>query len=303
MLSTIMKEKNSTMKNVLRLGLPKGSLQESTLKLFKKAGYNISVDSRSYYPVFDDPEIEALLIRAQEMARYVDDGVLDAGLTGKDWILEQGADVHEVAELNYAKGGLRPVKWVVAVPNDSKIKGIRDLKGKRIATELVGYTKQYLKSRGIKAEVDFSWGATEVKPPYLADAIVELTETGSSLRANNLRIIETILVSSTRFIASKKAWKDKWKKQKMENIVLLLKGALAAEEKVGLKMNVPDKSMKRVMTLLSAMHSPTISQLSDKGWYALEVVIDERTVRDIIPKLKSVGASGIIEYPLNKVIP
>ncbi len=291
------------MKNILRLGLPKGSLQESTLKLFKKAGYNISVDSRSYYPVFDDMEIEALLIRAQEMARYVDDGVLDAGLTGKDWILEQGADVHEVAELNYAKGGLRPVKWVIAVPNDSKIKSIRDLNGKRIATELVGFTKKYLKSKKIKAEVDFSWGATEVKPPHLADAIVELTETGSSLRANNLRIIETILVSSTRFVANKKAWKDKWKKQKMENIVLLLKGALAAEEKVGLKMNVPEKSMKRVMTLLSAMHSPTISQLSDKGWYALEVVIDERVVRDIIPKLKSVGASGIIEYPLNKVIP
>ena len=291
------------MKNILRLGLPKGSLQESTLKLFKKAGYNISVDSRSYYPVFDDMEIEALLIRAQEMARYVDDGVLDAGLTGKDWILEQGADVHEVAELNYAKGGLRPVKWVIAVPNDSKIKSIKDLNGKRIATELVGFTKKYLKSKKIKAEVDFSWGATEVKPPHLADAIVELTETGSSLRANNLRIIETILVSSTRFVANKKAWKDKWKKQKMENIVLLLKGALAAEEKVGLKMNVPEKSMKRVMTLLSAMHSPTISQLSDKGWYALEVVIDERVVRDIIPKLKSVGASGIIEYPLNKVIP
>lgn len=291
------------MKNTLRLGLPKGSLQESTLKLFKNAGYNISVDARSYYPVFDDTEIEAMLIRAQEMARYVDDGVLDAGLTGKDWILEQGADVHEVAELNYAKGGLRPVRWVVAVPNDSKIKSIKDLKGKRIATELVGFTKRYLKSRGISAEVDFSWGATEVKPPHLADAIVELTETGSSLRANNLRIIETILVSSTRFIANKKAWKDKWKRQKMENIVLLLKGALSAEEKVGLKMNVPQKSMKRVMTLLSAMHSPTISQLSDKGWYALEVVIDERTVRDIIPKLKSVGASGIIEYPLNKVIP
>ncbi|MBI5056422.1 MAG: ATP phosphoribosyltransferase [Nitrospirae bacterium] len=291
------------MKKVLRLGLPKGSLQESTLKLFKKAGYNVSVDARSYYPVFDDIEIQALLIRAQEMARYVDDGVLDAGLTGKDWILEQGADVHEVAELNYAKGGLRPVRWVVAVPNDSKIKSIKDLKGKRIATELVCFTKKYLKSQGVKAEVDFSWGATEVKPPYLADAIVELTETGSSLRANNLRVIETILVSSTRFIANKKAWKDKWKRQKMENIVLLLKGALSAEEKVGLKMNVPERSMKRVMTLLSAMHSPTISQLSDKGWYALEVVIDEKTVRDIIPKLKAVGASGIIEYPLNKVIP
>jgi ATP phosphoribosyltransferase len=295
--------RNSESKKVLRLGLPKGSLQESTLKLFKKAGYNISVDSRSYYPVFDDPEIEALLIRAQEMARYVEDGVLDAGLTGKDWILEQGADVKEVAELNYAKGGLRPVKWVVAVPIDSKIKTLKDLNGKRIATELVGFTKKYLKSRGIKAEVDFSWGATEVKPPYLADAIVELTETGSSLRANNLRIVETILESSTRFIANKKAWKDKWKRQKMENIVILLQGALAAEEKVGLKMNVPEKSLKRVLSLLSSMHSPTISQLVDKGWFALEVITDEKIVRDLIPKLKSVGASGIIEYPLNKVIP
>ncbi|MBI4698251.1 MAG: ATP phosphoribosyltransferase [Nitrospirae bacterium] len=291
------------MKNVLKLGLPKGSLQESTLKLFKKAGYNISIDSRSYYPVFDDVEIQALLIRAQEMARYVDDGVLDAGLTGKDWILEQNADVYEVAELNYAKGGLRPVRWVVAVPNDSKIKSIRDLNGKRIATELVGYTNKYLKSKGVKAEVDFSWGATEVKPPYLADAIVELTETGSSLRANNLREIETILQSSTRFISNKKSWKDKWKRQKMENIVLLLKGALAAEEKVGLKMNVPEKSLKRVMSLLSSMHSPTISQLSDIKWLALEVITDEKTVRDLIPKLKSAGATGIVEYPLNKVIP
>ena len=291
------------MGKTLKLGLPKGSLQESTLKLFKKAGYNISIDSRSYYPVFDDAEIEALLIRAQEMARYVDDGVLDAGLTGKDWILEQEADVYEVAELNYAKGGLRPVKWVIAVPENSKIKNIKDLNGKRIATELVGFTKKYLKSKGIKAEVDFSWGATEVKPPYLADAIVELTETGSSLKANNLRVIETILVSSTRFIANKKSWKDKWKRQKMENIVLLLKGALAAEEKVGLKMNVSEKSLKRVMSLLSSMHSPTISQLSDKGWFALEVMINEKTVRDLIPKLKTAGAEGIVEYPLNKVIP
>ncbi|MEE8328515.1 MAG: ATP phosphoribosyltransferase [Thermodesulfovibrionia bacterium] len=291
------------MGKVLKLGLPKGSLQESTIKLFKKAGYNISIDSRSYYPSFDDAEVESMLIRAQEMARYVDDGVLDAGLTGKDWILEQNADVYEVAELNYAKEGLRPVKWVIAVPNNSKIKKIKDLKGKRIATELVGFTKKYLKSKGIQAEVDFSWGATEVKPPYLADAIVELTETGSSLRANNLRIIDTILISSTRFIANKKAWKDKWKRRKMENIVLLLRGALAAEEKVGLKMNVPQKSFKRVMSLLSALHSPTISQLSDKGWFALEVMLDEKIVRDIIPKLKSAGASGIIEYPLNKVIP
>jgi len=291
------------MKKVLKLGLPKGSLQESTLKLFKKAGYNVSVDSRSYYPVFDDIEIEALLIRAQEMARYVDDGVLDAGLTGKDWILEQGADVKEIAELNYAKGGLRPVRWVIAVPQDSKIKKVKDLQGKRISTELVHVTKKYLKSQGIKADVDFSWGATEVKPPHLCDAIVELTETGTSLKANNLRIIETILTSSTRFISNKTSWKDKWKKQKMENIVLLLQGALAAEEKVGLKMNVPEKSLKRAMSLLSSLHSPTISGLSDSGWFALEVVIDERIVRDIIPKLKAVGAEGIIEYPLNKVIP
>jgi ATP phosphoribosyltransferase len=291
------------MKKLLKLGLPKGSLQESTLKLFKKAGYNISVDSRSYYPVFDDIEIEALLIRAQEMARYVDDGILDAGLTGKDWILEQGADVKEIAELNYAKGGLRPVRWVIAVPQDSRIRKVKDLQGKRIATELVNFTKKYLKSQKIKAEVDFSWGATEVKPPHLCDAIVELTETGTSLKANNLRVIDTILTSSTRFISNRKSWKDPWKRRKMENIVLLLQGALAAEEKVGLKMNVPEKSLKRAMSLLSSLHSPTISGLSDSGWYALEVVIDEPIVRDLIPKLKAVGAEGIIEYPLNKVIP
>jgi ATP phosphoribosyltransferase len=291
------------MNKILRLGLPKGSLQESTLKLFRKAGYHITISSRSYYPSFDDPEIEAMLIRAQEMPRYVDAGILDCGLTGKDWIMEQNADVHEVAELIYAKEGLRPVKWVIAVPNESRIKTLKDLNGKRIATELVGFTKRYLKSKGIKAEVDFSWGATEVKPPHLADAIVELTETGTSLKANNLRIIETILQSSTRFIANKKAWLDKWKRQKMENISLLLKGALAAEEKVGLKMNVPKKALKRVMYLLSAMHSPTISALSDERWYALEVVINEKVVRDIIPKLKMAGASGIVEYQLNKVIP
>ncbi|MBA3060889.1 MAG: ATP phosphoribosyltransferase [Nitrospirae bacterium] len=291
------------MNKILKLGIPKGSLQESTLKLFRKAGYHISVSSRSYYPSFDDLEVEAMLIRAQEMARYIEDGILDCGLTGKDWILEQNADVHEVAELIYAKEGLRPVKWVIAVPNDSKIKSVKGLNGKRIATELVGFTKRYLKAKGIKAEVDFSWGATEVKPPYLADAIVELTETGTSLRENNLRIVETILESSTRFIANKKAWQDKWKKQKMQNIVMLLKGALSAEEKVGLKMNVPERSFKRVMSLLSAMHSPTISALSDKGWYALEVIIDEKVVRDIIPKLKTAGASGIVEYQLNKVIP
>lgn len=291
------------MGKILKLGLPKGSLQESTLKLFRKAGYHITISTRSYYPSFDDMEIEAMLIRAQEMAGYVEAGILDCGLTGKDWIMEQNVSVHEVAELIYAKEGLRPVKWVIAVPNDSKIRTVKDLRGKRIATELVGFTKRYLRAKGVKADVDFSWGATEVKPPHLADAIVELTETGTSLRANNLRIIDTILQSSTRFISNRKAWQDKWKRQKMENIVLLLKGALAAEEKVGLKMNVPAKSLKRVMSLLSAMHSPTISALSDEGWYALEVMINEKLVRELIPKLKMAGASGIVEYPLNKVIP
>lgn len=295
--------KNKNKSNILKLGLPKGSLQESTLRLFKKAGYHVNVSSRSYYPVFDDSEIESMLIRAQEMPRYVEDGHLDCGLTGRDWVLEQNADVMEIAELRYAKEGFRPVRWVVAVPMDSKIKTLKDLDGKRIATELVGFTKRFLKSKGIKADVDFSWGATEVKPPNLADAIVELTETGSSLRANNLRIVDTLIESTTRFIANRKAWQDKWKRQKMENIALLLKGALAAEEKVGLKMNVPQKSFKRVLSLLSAMHSPTVSTLSDPNWYAVDVIIDEKTVRDIIPKLKSAGASGIVEYPLNKVIP
>jgi ATP phosphoribosyltransferase len=288
---------------ILRIGLPKGSLQESTLKLFRKAGYHISVSSRSYYPSFDDPQIESMLIRAQEMARYVENGILDCGLTGYDWIMEQGADVHEVAELNYAKEGLKPVKWVIAVPNNSKIKSLKDLNGKRIATELVGFTKRYLTKRKIKAEIDFSWGATEVKPPHLADAIVELTETGTSLRANNLRIVETILESSTRFISNKKAWQDSWKKQKMENIVMLLKGALAAEEKVGIKMNVSKGNLRRVISLLPAMHSPTISALSEQGWYDLDVVMDEKIICDLIPKLKKAGASGIVEYQLNKVIP
>lgn len=291
------------MNKILKLGLPKGSLQESTLKLFRKAGYHITLSSRSYYPTFDDPEIEALLIRAQELARYVEAGILDCGLTGRDWIMEQNAEVREIAELIYAKEGLRPVKWVIAVPNNSPIKTLKDLRGKRIATELVGYTKKYLKSKGIKAEVDFSWGATEVKPPHLADAVVELTETGMSLKANNLKIVETILQSSTRFIANKKAWQNKWKRQKIENMVMLLKGALAAEDQVGLKMNVSKKSLKRVMSLLSAMHSPTVSPLSDEGWYALEVMTHEKIVRDLVPKLKMAGASGIVEYPLNKVIP
>ncbi|MBF0553936.1 MAG: ATP phosphoribosyltransferase [Nitrospirae bacterium] len=291
----------------LKLGLPKGSLQESTFKLFKKAGYRVTVSSRSYFPTFDDVEIQSMLIRAQEMARYVENGILDCGLTGLDWILEQNSDVHTVAELNYAKEGLKPVKWVVAVPNDSPIKKLEDLNGKRIATELVGFTTRFLKEHGIEAVVDFSWGATEVKPPLLADAIVELTETGSSLRANNLRIVgEPILTSTTRFIANLKAMEDPWKKEKIENIVMLLQGALAAEELVGLKMNVPKAALSELMVTLKelhGLHSPTVSELMDRDWAAIELITKERSVRDLIPMLKKAGASGIVEYQLNKVIP
>lgn len=287
----------------LKLGLPKGSLQEATFKLFDKAGYRIQVSSRSYYPTIDDVNIDCALVRAQEMARYVDNGIFDVGLTGKDWILEQNADVVEVAELRYAKGGLNPVRWVVAVPENSKIKTIKDLKGKRIATELVGYTKRYLKSREVTAEVEFSWGATEVKPPKLADAIVELTETGSSLKANNLRIIEVMLESTTRLIANKKAWNDPWKRKKIENMAMLLQGALAAEEKVGLKMNAPKKNLKEICGLLPSLHAPTISHQTDPEWVSLEVILDEKQARDLIPRLKRRGASGLVEYPLNKVIP
>jgi ATP phosphoribosyltransferase len=287
----------------LKLGLPKGSLQESTIKLFDKAGYRIQVSSRSYYPTIDDQHIDCVLVRAQEMARYVDQGIFDVGLTGKDWILEQNADVIEVAELRYAKGGLNPVRWVVAVPEDSPIKTVKDLKGKRIATELVGYTKRYLKVQGVSAEVEFSWGATEVKPPRLADAIVELTETGSSLRANKLRIVEVMLESTTRLIANKKAWRDPWKRKKIENMSMLLQGALAAEEKVGLKMNVPKENLKEICGLLPSMHAPTISHQTDPAWVSLEVILDEKLSRQLIPRLKRRGASGIVEYPLNKVIP
>ena len=302
------KSKKATKKPVavesprLKLGLPKGSLQESTFKLFGKAGYRVQVSSRSYYPTIDDKNIDCTLVRAQEMARYVDIGIFDVGLTGKDWILEQNADVVEVAELRYAKGGLNPVRWVVAVPEDSKIKSVKDLKGKRIATELVGYTKRYLKSRGVTAEIEFSWGATEVKPPRLADAIVELTETGSSLRANNLRIVEVMLESTTRLIANKKAWNDPWKRKKIESMAMLLQGALAAEEKVGLKMNAPKASLKEICGLLPSMHAPTISHQTDPEWVSLEVILDEKLARDLIPRLKRRGASGIVEYPLNKVI-
>ena len=287
----------------LRLGLPKGSLQASTLKLFAKAGYKFSVSERSYYPTSDDPEIELMLIRAQEMAGYVENGIIDCGLTGKDWIMEQNAKVREVAELNYAKEGLRPVRWVLAVPKDSRIKSVKGLQGKRISTELVGYTKRWLKRNGVTANVDFSWGATEVKPPILCDAIVELTETGSSLKANNLRIVEVLFESTTRFISNNKAWKDGFKRRKMESLVLLLQGALAAEEKVGLKMNVPAGSMKRIMSLLPSLNSPTVSSLADEDWFDIDAIIDEEVVRDLIPKLKKAGATGIVEYPLNKVIP
>ena len=288
---------------VLNIGLPKGSLQDSTLHLFRKAGFPINVGARSYIPSIDDPELSGLLIRAQEMARYVQDGILDVGLTGRDWVLEQNARVREVCPLLYARGGLRPVRWVVAVPNDSPIRRLQDLQGKRIATELVQFTRRYLKENGIEAQVEFSWGATEVKAPRLADAIVELTETGSSLRANNLRVVETILESTTVLIANRDSWKDPWKRQKIENIAMLLQGALRAEENVGLKMNVGRADLDRILRVLPAMQNPTISTLSEAGWFSLEVIVDEKTVRELIPVLKKEGASGIVEYPLNKVIP
>lgn len=286
----------------LKLGLPKGSLQEATFNLFRKAGFNISVGSRSYFPNVDDDEIEAILLRAQEIPRYVEEGALDCGLTGNDWILENKADVVKIAELIYAKQGLGAVSWVLAVPNDSKIKEISDLNGKKIATELVNVTREFLKDNKVKAEVEFSWGATEVKAPQLVDAIVELTETGRSLRANNLRIVTQLCKSTTQFVANKKSWKDDAKKEKMQNIALLLQGAILAEGKVGLKMNVSQENLDRVISILPAIKHPTISNLSREGWYAIETIIDEKTVRLIIPKLKASGAEGIIEYPLNKVI-
>ena len=288
----------------LRLGLPKGSLQESTLRMFAKAGFHINVSSRSYYPSIDDPEIELVLLRAQEIPRYVASGVIDCGVTGFDWVVECGVEsqVVEVAELVYAKQGLGKVRWVLAVTEESRIKSVRDLNGKRIATEVTGLTKSYLRRNRVKAEVEFSWGATEVKAGELADAIVEITETGSSLRANKLRIVDTILESTTRFIASKGSWRDLWKKRKMGQVSLLLKGALAAEEKVGLKMNVKRSDVDKMVRILPALKKPTISHLSDTDWVALEVIIDEKTVRELIPRLKEAGAQGIIEYPLNKII-
>ncbi|MFH1074817.1 MAG: ATP phosphoribosyltransferase [Candidatus Firestonebacteria bacterium] len=286
----------------IKIGLPAGSLQESTIKMFKKAGWNISVGSRSYVPKIDDPEITARFIRAQEIPRYVESGKLDFGLTGADWVAENNADVVEVAKLVYAKRGRTSVKWVIAVPNDSKINSIKGLQGKRIATELVNATKKYLKANGVKADVEFSWGATEAKPPEFVDAVVELTETGSSLRANNLRIIGTIMESVTVIIANKESFKKKDIRKKIEAIAMLLQGALEAETKVGLKMNLPRANLKKITSELPALKTPTISSLSDPAWVAIEVIIDESVVRSIIPRLKEHGAEGIIEYPLNKVV-
>jgi len=287
---------------ILKLGIPAGSLQEATAELFRRAGYKITFGSRSYYPTIDDDEIECLLIRAQEMARYVQNGVLDAGLTGYDWIMENGADIHEVAELVFSKISRRPVRWVLCVPEDSPIKSVEDLQGKRIATEAVGMTQRYLAEHGVTAEVEFSWGATEVKPPKLADAIVEVTETGSSLKANNLRILDEVLKSTTRFIANHKAYADPWKRQKIDDIALMLQGAMAAEGKVGLMMNVPKDRLKNVLSLLPALQKPTISSLADEQWVDVNTILDESIVRQIIPRLKAAGARGIVEYPLNKVI-
>jgi ATP phosphoribosyltransferase len=284
------------------LGLPKGSLQEATCNMMKKAGFAVSVGSRSYMPSVDDEGLSCRLIRAQEISRYVELGVLEAGITGYDWIYENNSDVVEVAELIYAKQGMRPVRWVVAVPNESSIQGPKDLMGKRIATEAVGLTKRYLAKHGVEADVEFSWGATEVKAPELVDAIVELTETGSSLRANNLRIVDVVLESTTRLIANKKAWMDPVKRAKIEQLALLLGGALAAESRVLLKMNAPARSLDAITAILPALHAPTVMPLSDPNWHAVESVVEEKVVRDIIPQLRQAGAEGIIELPLNKVI-
>jgi ATP phosphoribosyltransferase len=289
-------------KQVLKLGIPAGSLQEATGELFRKAGYKITFASRSYYPAIDDPEIECTLVRAQEMPRYVENGSFDCGLTGYDWILENDAKVVELAELVFSKVSRRPVRWVLAVPNDSPIRDVKDLKGKRIATEVVNLTRRWLKDNGVEAHVEFSWGATEVKPPLLADAIVEVTETGSSLRANNLRIVCDLLQSTTRFIAHAAAAKDEWKRQKMDDLILMLRGAMAAEGKVGLMMNVRRVDLPAVIAILPALKKPTISSLSDDEWVAINTILDEDTVRHIVPSLKKAGASGIVEYPLGKII-
>ena len=293
---------NDAPSQVLKLGIPAGSLQESTAALFSKAGYNIRFSSRSYYPTIDDPEIECLLIRAQEMARYVEQGILDAGITGHDWVLETQANVAEICEMVFSKVSRRKVRWVLAVPEDSDIQSVQDLAGKRIAPEAGGLTRNYLAEQGVEATVEFSWGATEVKPPQLADAIVEVTETGSSLRANNLRILDTVIESSTRLIANNDAVADEWKKTKLDNIALMLQSCLDAEGKAGLMMNVRRADLPTILDQLPALQQPTVSSLSDPDWVAVNTILDGPTVRMIIPVLKAAGARGIVEYPINKII-
>ena len=290
------------MAKILKVGLPKGSLEESTYQLFEKAGFKISNRSRSYYPSVNDPELDLRLYRPQEMPRYVEEGILDAAINGHDWVVENGSKVKQICELAYSKQTKNPIRWVLAVKNNSKFKSVKDLKGKKISTELVQVTKKYLKKHKVSAHVEFSWGATEVKPPHLADAIVEATETGSSLRANDLKVIDTVLTSVTNFIANPKSYQDKWKKTKIDNIAMLLKGAMEADEKVGLKMNVERKKIDTILKLLPALQKPTISFLSDDNWFAVETILDEEVVKHLIPALKRAGAEGIIEYPLNKVI-
>jgi ATP phosphoribosyltransferase len=287
---------------LLKLGIPKGSLEAATVDLFRRAGFNIATNSRSYFPTIDDPEIECMLIRAQEMARYVEDGILDAGLTGLDWVSEVGADVEAVANLIYAKQSFGKVRWVLAVPEASSVRSVKDLEGKIIATELVATTRRYLAQNGVTAKVEFSWGATEVKPPELADAIVEVTETGSSLRANKLRIVETVLESNTQLIANKTSWQDEWKRSKLLDLKLLLDGAIAALGKVGLMLNVHKDQLEAVLGVLPALKRPTVSHLSDGEWLAVNTILDESTVRTIIPRLKAAGGEGIVEYPLNKIV-
>ena len=288
--------------NILKLGIPKGSLEEATVNLFAKAGYNIKIKSRSYFPSIDDNEIECMLIRAQEIARYVQNGVLDAGLTGKDWIQENRADVVEIADLVYSKTSSQPVRWVLAVPNESPIQSVKDLQGKRVATEAVNMTVDYLKKHGVTADVEFSWGATEVKPPKLVDAIVVITETGSSTRANNLRIIETLIESNTKFVMNKEAYDNPWKKQKVERLVLMLQSAMAANGQVGLMMNVPKNKLDEVMKILPEGKKPTIAELTDSNWMDLTVILEERLVREIAPDLKAIGVEDIVEYSINKII-
>jgi ATP phosphoribosyltransferase len=292
----------SASKRILKLGLPKGSLQETTQKLFGLAGFKLRISSRSYYPEIGDPEIECMLIRAQEMARYVEQGILDAGITGVDWTIENKAKVTEVADLRAPWPNYGPVRWIVAVKEGSKIKVPKDLEGKRIATEVMNLTKRYLKQHGVKAEIEFSWGATEVKPPVLADAIVDVTETGSSLRANNLRVIDTVLESTPRFIANRESYEDAWKRKKIDRILMLLLGAIRAVDRVGLMMNVPQKSLDEVLAVLPALGTPTISHLADPDWVAINTVVEESVVTELFPKLSEAGARGIVEYPLNKII-